>query len=114
MTEWLQPWLHYIPVSQLYNEIYNIHAFFSGPSPSMLAASNATRGTFQQAGLTTRRLDGDAELRKIASAGREWMFKYGRKIDMESEFRSQHRCTGADYASLRVSIMSRVGQAERR
>lgn len=85
MTEWLQPWLHYIPISQLYNEIYNIHAFFSGPSKSMLAASNATRGAFQQAGLTTRRLDGDSELRKIASAGREWMFKYGRKIDMESE-----------------------------
>ena len=51
----------------------------------MLAASNATRGTYQAAGLTTRKLDGDAELRKIASAGREWMFTVGRKIDMESE-----------------------------
>lgn len=77
--------LHYIPVSQLYSEIYNIHAFFSGPSDSMLDAANATRGSYQAAGLSTRSLDGDAELRKIASAGREWMFTHGRKIDMESE-----------------------------
>ncbi|WWD22473.1 hypothetical protein CI109_106966 [Kwoniella shandongensis] len=83
MSEWLQPWLHYIPISQLYQEIYNVHAFFSGPTKSMLAASNATRGTFQSAGLTTRKLDGDAELRKIAQAGRDWMFTIGRKIDME-------------------------------
>ncbi|WOO84722.1 Beta-1,2-xylosyltransferase 1 [Vanrija pseudolonga] len=83
MSDWLQPWLHYIPVSQLYNEIYNIHAFFSGPSPSMLAAANTTRDQFQSAGLSTRKLDGDAELQKIARAGREWMFNVGRKIDME-------------------------------
>jgi hypothetical protein len=51
----------------------------------MLDAANATRGTYQAAGLTTRRLDGDAELRKIAAAGRHWMFNHGRKIDMESE-----------------------------
>jgi len=89
MSEWIQPWLHYVPVSQLYQEIYNIHAYFSGPSASMLSASNATRGTYQAAGLTTKRLDGDAELRKIASAGREWMFTVGRKIDMESEFMSR-------------------------
>ena len=52
----------------------------------MLAASNATRETYQAAGLNTRKLDGDAELRKIAMAGRDWMFKVGRKIDLESEF----------------------------
>ena len=75
--------LHYIPVSQMYNEVYNIYAYFSGPSPSMLRAANATRDHFQSAGLSTRKLDGDAELRKIAKAGREWMFTVGRKIDME-------------------------------
>ncbi|ORX34757.1 hypothetical protein BD324DRAFT_583214 [Kockovaella imperatae] len=82
-SEWLQPWLHYIPVTQLYNEIYNIFAFFSGPTRSMIEAANATRGTYQSAGLLSGHLDGDAELRKIASAGREWMFSVGRKIDME-------------------------------
>ncbi|KAL7418792.1 hypothetical protein Q5752_006475 [Cryptotrichosporon argae] len=83
MSEWIQPWLHYIPVSQMYSEIYNIHAYFSGPSQAMLSAVNTTRDHFQAPGLSTRRLDGDAELRKIARAGREWMFKVGRKIDME-------------------------------
>ncbi|WWC85878.1 uncharacterized protein L201_000745 [Kwoniella dendrophila CBS 6074] len=83
MSEWLQPWLHYIPISQLYQELYNVHAYFSGPSEAMLEASNATRGTFQAPGLTTKKLDGDAELRKIAKAGRDWMFTVGRKIDME-------------------------------
>lgn len=93
MSEWLQPWLHYIPVSQLYSEIYNIHSYFSGPSKSMLAASNATRDAYQAAGLTTKRLDGDAELRKIAKAGRDWMFSVGRKIDMESELLARSSVT---------------------
>ncbi|BEJ13624.1 hypothetical protein CspHIS471_0307980 [Cutaneotrichosporon sp. HIS471] len=83
MSEWMQPWLHYIPVSQMYNEIYNIYAYFSGPSTSMLNAANTTRDQFQSSGLRTRKLDGDAELHKIAKAGREWMFSIGRKLDME-------------------------------
>jgi hypothetical protein len=95
MSDWIQPWvsynslsrltlqLHYIPVSQSYNEIYNIHAYFSGPSESMRNVANSTRDQFQSAGLSTRKLDGDAELRKIAQAGRDWMFEVGRKIDME-------------------------------
>lgn len=49
----------------------------------MLHAANTTRDQFQSAGLSTRKLDGDAQLRKIAQAGREWMFNVGRKIDME-------------------------------
>lgn len=75
----------------MYAEIYNIHAYFSGPSKAMLKAANGTQGTYQPAGMTTRRLDGDQELRKIASAGREWMFKHGRKIDMESRSMSPSR-----------------------
>jgi hypothetical protein len=78
--------LHYIPVSQLYSEIYNIHAYFSGPSKAMTKALNGTTNGYQASTMSTRRLDGDTELRKIASAGREWMFKHGRKIDMESEY----------------------------
>lgn len=83
MSEWIQPWLHYIPVSQAYSEIYNIYAYFSGATSSMLNAANATRDQFQAAGHHTHKLDTDAELRKIAEAGREWMFKIGRKLDME-------------------------------
>jgi hypothetical protein len=62
--------LHYIPVSQLYQEIYNIHAFFSGPTAAMTAAANSTRSQFQPASTFGRSLNGDDELRKIATAGR--------------------------------------------
>ena len=78
----------------------------------MLAASNATRGTYQAAGLTTKRLDGDAELRKIASAGRDWMFEAGRKIDMESES-CQEPGSMKLTTSLCVSIVPGVGKVER-
>lgn len=61
----------------------------------MHKAANGTQGAYQPAGLTTKKLDGDQDLRKIASAGREWMFKHGRKIDMESESpRLAHLATG--------------------
>jgi len=49
----------------------------------MLNAANTTRDQFHSSSLRTHKLDGDAELRKIAKAGREWMFTVGRKIDME-------------------------------
>ena len=75
--------VHYIPVTQMYAEIYNIYAYFSGPSNAMANAANITRSQYQQG--SNNKLDGDAELRKIAEAGREWMFSIGRKIDMESE-----------------------------
>lgn len=70
----------------------------------MLDAANATRGTYQAAGLTTRRLDGDGELRKIASAGREWMFKHGRKIDMESEYIVSAERNSADLQSMSTGM----------
>lgn len=72
----------------MYQEIYNVHAFFSGPSKAMLDASNSTRSLYQQPGAHIKKFDGDAELRKIAKAGREWMFTMGRKIDMESGYLS--------------------------
>lgn len=77
----------------------------------MLAASNATRGIYQAAGLTTRKLDGDAELRKIATAGREWMFTVGRKIDMESGWSSEvPDCDADGLGSLRLQAVPRMGK----
>ncbi|KAJ7687687.1 hypothetical protein B0H17DRAFT_1069507 [Mycena rosella] len=37
---WLEPWVHYIPLSAAYAEIYNLVAYFSGPAPSVLRAAN--------------------------------------------------------------------------
>ncbi|KAF8578824.1 glycosyltransferase family 90 protein [Ramaria rubella] len=81
-SDWIQPWLHYIPLSQSYKEIYNIHAFFSGPSPSMLRAANSSALSENARILDAN--DGDRRLRRIAQAGREWKQTVGRKVDMET------------------------------
>lgn len=52
----------------------------------MVDAANSTRALYQSAGMSTRKFDGDAELRKIAQSGRDWIFNHGRIEDMESEF----------------------------
>ncbi|OAX36469.1 glycosyltransferase family 90 protein [Rhizopogon vinicolor AM-OR11-026] len=76
-SDWLQPWLHYIPLSSSYAEIYNIHAFYSGPTPSTLEAANLT------AKHTMRSSEGDRHLQRIARAGRQWKKTIGRTVDME-------------------------------
>lgn len=84
-SDWIQPWLHYIPLSSHYSEIYNIHAYFSGATPSMLEAINKANQTNSQEVkvVTDAWHDGDAQLRKIARAGRKWKMTIGRKVDME-------------------------------
>ena len=50
----------------------------------MTAAANATDSpTTKKA--NPKPLDGDAQLRRIARAGRQWKMTIGRKVDMESE-----------------------------
>ncbi|KAF7375354.1 CAP10 domain-containing protein [Mycena sanguinolenta] len=36
---WIEPWVHYIPLSATYSEIYNIVAHFSGPPPAAMCAA---------------------------------------------------------------------------
>jgi len=103
-SDWLQPWyvcsslplvihfhlltgdttttrLHYIPLSNSYQEIYNIHAFFSGATEATLRAANST---ILELPLEDRRpTDGDRRLRRIARAGKQWRRTIGRKEDME-------------------------------
>jgi len=87
-SDWIQPWLHYIPLSMSYKEIYNIHAYFSGPSPAMMKALNQTypemvNATSQEMG-PERRPPGDEALERIAKAGRKWKNTIARKVDMEA------------------------------
>ncbi|KIM53983.1 glycosyltransferase family 90 protein [Scleroderma citrinum Foug A] len=81
-SDWVQPWLHYIPLSSSYSEIYNIHAYFSGPTYSTLQAANMT-GTLA-ADISTIRANGDRQLRQIARAGKQWKRTMGRTVDMEA------------------------------
>lgn len=98
-SDWIQPWyvvsfaflfaswidvclrLHYIPLSSSYSEIYNIHAYFSGPSASTLDASNVTVKT--AADWKALGIERDGQLRQIARAGKQWKNTLGRRIDME-------------------------------
>ena len=89
-SDWMQPWcvlvvlrihlgasrtdvcllkLYYIPLSPSYSEIYNIHAYFSGPSASRMDAVSVTvrRSAHWEAVQEER----DAQLRQIARAGKQ-------------------------------------------
>ena len=75
--------MHFIPLSQSYQEIYNIHAFFSGATEATLRAANATALTLPAEQRSTRSVDGDRRLRRIARAGKQWKRTIGRRVDME-------------------------------
>lgn len=81
-SDWLQPWLHYIPLSTSYQEIYNIHAFFSGATEATLRAANST--TLELPLEERKPGDGDRRLKRIARAGKQWRRTFGRKVDMEA------------------------------
>lgn len=81
-SDWIQPWLHYIPLSSSYKEIYNIHAFFSGAPLSALEAANST--TLDLPASKRRSIEGDRRLRRIARAGKQWKKTIGRTVDMEA------------------------------
>lgn len=76
--------LHFIPLSPSYQEIYNIFTYFSGPTQGMLEAVNSTLALLPP---EERYLAHDAELRKIAEAGKQWKKTIGRTLDMEGGFR---------------------------
>ncbi|TDL15136.1 capsular associated protein [Rickenella mellea] len=80
-SDWIQPWLHYIPLSQGYHEIYNIFSFFSGPTASMLHTADSS--VHYDDPIVRKAEDGDRRLRRIAQAGKEWKRTVGRTIDME-------------------------------
>ncbi|KAJ3885745.1 hypothetical protein GG344DRAFT_58689 [Lentinula edodes] len=93
-SEWIEPWLHYIPLSSSYEEIYNIFGYFSGIPAEVVeqiygnAVNPATSAPFFPPGSKIPAIpgapDGDARLQRIAQAGKEWKNTIGRKVDMES------------------------------
>ncbi|KAN0094420.1 hypothetical protein V8E55_002707 [Tylopilus felleus] len=61
--------LDYIPLSSSYAEIYNIHAYFSGPSVSMMDVANVT--VRRMADWEAVKAERDTQLRQIARAGKQ-------------------------------------------
>jgi len=81
-SDWVQPWLHYIPLSMDYSELYNVYAYFAGPTPSMMKGiQRQAEGTI--IGGEYYSPPGDAQLRNIALAGRKWKRTTARLIDMD-------------------------------
>lgn len=77
--------LHYIPLSGGYDELYNIHAYFSPPSAKMSAIASKELHANATAPLPKREVtDGDVLLKKIARFGRQWKQNVGRREDMEA------------------------------
>jgi len=81
-SDWIQPWVHFIPLSSTYGELYNIHAYFSGPTQSTLEAANSTLAAVPAERRKT--LQADRRLRRIARAGKRWKDTIGRTVDMEA------------------------------
>ncbi|KAJ3514417.1 hypothetical protein NLJ89_g2388 [Agrocybe chaxingu] len=81
-TDWIQPWVHFIPLSTSYKEIYNIHAYFSGAPKAALQAINSTVANLPADQRIS--IEGDKRLRRIARAGKRWKQTIGRTLDLEA------------------------------
>ncbi|KAJ1301269.1 hypothetical protein OPQ81_003676 [Rhizoctonia solani] len=82
-SDWIVPWVHYIPLSGGYDELYNIHAFFSPPSATMSAIAKSENSNVTDT-VQKELSEGDALLKKIGLAGRTWKRTNGRTVDMEA------------------------------
>lgn len=107
-SDWIEPWVHFIPLSSSYRELYNIQAYYSGPSDAMYEAYKASIAEEEEQDVLEgdwegeasmvyddaahvarwppagpRNPEGDEKLRKIAQAGRAWKLTTGRQEDFE-------------------------------
>jgi hypothetical protein len=80
-SDWIQPWVHFIPLSTSYKEIYNIYGYFTGATKATLETANSSLAEIP---IDERRsVEGDKRLKRIARAGKQWKKTIGRKVDME-------------------------------
>uniref|UniRef100_A0A0W0F2S7 Putative capsular associated protein n=1 Tax=Moniliophthora roreri TaxID=221103 RepID=A0A0W0F2S7_MONRR len=82
-SDWIQPWVHFIPLSTTYQEIYNIYAYFSGAPRAAFKAVNSTELLLSEEEQSHRVFDGQNRARRIARAGKQWKKTIGRTVDME-------------------------------
>jgi hypothetical protein len=105
---WAVPWLHYVPLSAGYAELYDLHAYFSGPGPATRAAAGKS---LNETELARARDEGDRRLRRIARAGKNWRRTVARGVDMEGPSACAFVGGGAAAdapRSVRVSAYARV------
>ncbi|KAK7052965.1 hypothetical protein VNI00_004285 [Paramarasmius palmivorus] len=82
-SDWIQPWVHFVPLSTTYKEIYNLYAYFSGAPEPALKSANSTEMLLSPEERSHRVFDGQNRARRIARAGKQWKKTIGRTVDME-------------------------------
>ncbi|CAH7686231.1 hypothetical protein BY996DRAFT_4602863 [Phakopsora pachyrhizi] len=89
-TDWVEPWVHYIPLSSGYSELYNILGYFL-PLPN----SEESEKLEEQKKLSwikqlltgttmSNEREGDKQLRRVAEDGLKWSKTVGNKADIEA------------------------------
>lgn len=89
----LAAWYHFIPVSLMYSEIYNIYSFFLGQPAQQKPAATSKAGDKAREEPAFESIDqlpapaemgaNEAELQAIGERGQDWQLKFGKVSDME-------------------------------
>ncbi|KAH9810184.1 family 90 glycosyltransferase [Melampsora americana] len=98
LTDWIEPWVHYIPLSVGYEEMYNLLGYFLPlpdpiltPEEEEILKNRSTLEKIHQWIFKTRWMgwkksqgDGPEELRRVAQDGLRWSETIGNKPDIEA------------------------------
>lgn len=83
-------WYHFIPVSLMYNEIYNIYSFFLGQPAQEQPSKPGQNQHYEPAFERLEHLPApddmganEAQLQAIGEQGQDWQLKFGKVSDME-------------------------------
>ncbi|WAQ90557.1 hypothetical protein PtA15_12A547 [Puccinia triticina] len=84
LTEWIEPWVHYIPIGGEYSELYNLLAYFLPLEEEVdqTKPKNWIRRLWDSTQST--KTEGDQQLRQIAEDGLKWSENVGNKQDIEA------------------------------
>ncbi|KAA1127683.1 capsule-associated protein CAP1 [Puccinia graminis f. sp. tritici] len=85
LTEWIEPWVHYIPIGGEYSELYNLLAYFL-PLDDKEEQTKSKKNWVRRLWDTTlhKKAEGDEQLRQIAEDGLKWSENVGNKQDIEA------------------------------
>ncbi|KAH9445498.1 hypothetical protein MJO28_012659 [Puccinia striiformis f. sp. tritici] len=89
LTEWIEPWVHYIPISGEYTELYNLLAYFlplkeTETEEEEKEKSNQFWISKLWESSKIKKTEGDQQLRQIAEDGLVWSENVGNKQDIEA------------------------------
>ncbi|MBW0526046.1 hypothetical protein O181_065761 [Austropuccinia psidii MF-1] len=85
LTDWIEPWVHYIPLSGSYSELYNLLAYFLPLNQeSEKSDQNSWFQKLWSKKTNKSQFEGDQELQQVAEAGFKWSQSIGNKQDIEA------------------------------